>query len=676
MSSQQAKLNAKAAKIGSKATEIVFTEQKLPDPSTDFTTQFKAASSASKDISNEFILNVLPDFTPILMIVMFHCTRTVPALEASRHAKISVSTYIAYCMSLIYGYFLAADIYIRPSSTAQAQSYEETSYKAEFLEFLLSLPVPEFLVPILSSFAPTCDETRPNVQFIPSAAGFTYFTHFGTFYPINMFTHIHDLVAEIPANTPRNQVLQQFLRLELYTITAQIPRQANFTARLGNLICAGFPASTTAAAAPQTYGSRLFQHFSAVFNPVIFRDYQRRSTLASISLRNKTYPTPHMSFYDLIFSSDRANLSELTIVFRSISSAMQGNIKCSSSLAGMFKDQSGTNIMTHAYSVRPLPWYFHSALATDITANAPLTSNLTTVEPSAFAISVSFLPTFTGTAATNLTQPTMRPAPTAPANVAVTFDSVFNRLHPAAPTTAVNVPDFNDDFVTYTDEARLFPRALVLNPSDPSTIDAWKATAYGMVIYTADLDGTVLPVPNVDINLGIENSWFADSAVAYRYVIWNTSTFVGTAVPAVERKRRLPDRQTRFPAASLLIDRTTVNLPRAQPTVFPATNSNQYFAGLTFVLNANFLQYLQSFMGFRTADRRSPTAAADEVLGMPDARLNVWSPYSYVAIDNDNLPTTMANMDRIYFITNLRTLFGTRIPLVRVNNAMECMPLC
>jgi len=379
-----------------------------------------------------------------------------------------------------------------------------------------------------------------------------------------------------------------------------------------------------------------------------------------------------MNFYDFVFCANTTNLAELRVVFSSISSAMKGNIKCNGDLASYFKTPSGSEILRHGYSIYTMPTSHHVNLFSGTDRSLVAFTRLTSVDPAAYAAAIRYLAAPTTTGTNELTQPratcnTDRSHPTT-----VNYTSILNRLHS---TVGTPLSPAAIQFETFNEDRHMFPRVMVLNPTDPSTIDAWKATAFGMVIESFELDGTVIPMPNALVANGIENSWFADSAVPYQCCFWSMSFPAHTATTiATPRIRTLPRRQTLHPAASILVDRSKVNLPRFNPLVRAPAHNNMYFAGLSFIDFVSWPTKMQSFFGFNTADRRTNANNCDIPVGTPTGQLLVWSPYTYTAYTDETDFTPNFARQNIYFITNLRTLFGTRIPLVTVAPWNEAMP--
>jgi hypothetical protein len=653
-----------ATKVSVFSKDIEYIESKIPEPSQDFISKFKENSGARKDYSNRFTIDVFPNFVPILTYILYHVNQYTPLLEASHHAKISPGTFTAYCLSLIYGYILCCDLYVRDSPSMHASSWEDDARRQRFVEFLFTLPVPDFIAVILHKLTPTTSEHRGNITFVPSAAGFTYRTHFGRFFPINMFTNIHDLAAETPANTSPAEVYVRYLSRHLYALDTLNDVSLRFEASPAHFLGTYF----TSGNAPSSYASKLEQVFQTVFNPVLFRDYQRRQTLASVSIVPQSYSDEHVNFYDLVFSASSSNLAEYRIIFQSISGAMKGVIKCPGDLASFFKSFSGNDILRHGYSFYALPTWHHSPI--DFPESNFARPHRAT--PLDFSVAIHFLqaPTLPSIVAYN--QPSGKCETDESHNVTVTYDSGRNRLSPNDNDTAR--PNLQSDFVTFSETLHLFPKVYVFSPSG-STIDAWDATAFGMVIETADIDGTIVPHPNTALSLGIENTWFADSSIpvrcAYNATNFNTED---TTHRAHAMKRTISPRQTRFPAATLLVDRTSILLPRYRASGVSVPFVSELFPGLTQSNGWNWTQWSLRFLGFRTSDARDHTPASDQIPGM-SRDLLVYSPYTYTGYEGDDDFSSDFSSSKIYFITNLRTLFGTDVPLIELSNGLESMPI-
>jgi hypothetical protein len=56
---------------------------------------------------------------------------------------------------------------------------------------------------------------------------------------------------------------------------------------------------------------------------------------------------------------------------------------------------------------------------------------------------------------------------------------------------------------------------MIFEPSSDDPTIAWKASAFGMIIESIKIDGSVIPQPNLLANLAVENAHFANSAIPY-----------------------------------------------------------------------------------------------------------------------------------------------------------------
>lgn len=675
-------IKARLSQVSSLSSNIKYEESKVPEPALNYASQFKAAASPRVDSSNTFIIDTFPDFIPIICMIIFHANYYAHSIDSTNHAKASVPTFVAYCLSICYGYFLLSDMYVRPTPSAAAQEWKNSSYREDFAKFLASLPVPDFLSDFLRAFPVVADETRSNVLFVPSAAGFRYKRFFGRFFPVIAFTNLHDVTAEMPSNTPRHDILNETYGRILYSITAMYNGSPAFHASLGNFI--GFGYTTTGTNRNGHSASRLYQAFESVFNSVLFRDYQRRHTLAAINLVPKTYPTSYMNVYDLLFSADANNLSELRVVFTSISALFKGNIKSDGDLASFFDNQSGLSILRHGYSELQLPTFHHTQLIADSDSGLehPLTATLRPRPrtPAQVATEIGFL--VPGNLALSITheQPaatcdTDRAHPVTLTHTGWPFNLLLAARNPrTAPDTdsVTQVPHPTNDFIQFDEEHHVYPRVRVLSPADESTVDAWMATAFGMVIQSFEIDGSVVPHPDATLSLGTENTWFADSAISLEFVFRSTFLAKDNAAPVRARKRVHRPRQQAMPAALLFVDRTKINLPQIAPET--GTNiSGNTLPGMTIVPSVTWIQKAKSFLGFTTAYPLSPNE--NTFPGYDSADIYVWSPYTYTSVSPQQDGPVAHNEQRTYFLTNLRTIYGTRHRLIELENGLKCVPI-
>lgn len=667
MSTSKTMLSARISKAATKGQAIEFKPIENPPPMDTFENMFSAASGAHKDFANVHTINVLPNFVPIICYILFHVSANINALEMTGHAKISAATFAAYCLAVVYAHILVCDFDIRQPPSQHAAAYDQVQYKKDFLDYLRDLPVPQFMQPILNQLLPAADELRPHIWFVPSTAGYSFHHHFGRLFPLSAFFQIHDTVAELPGNSPRHEIIADLLSRPLYKISTLSNSRTDFAASIGHYF--GFGLSNSGSSS--YFESRLYQSFTSLFNPVLFRDYQRRRTLATVSITPLTFSSASHNAFDFMFGSRPNNCSEMRVIFDAISRAMKGSIPISGTVTDTFKNASGSKIMSHGYGEFALP----TASAADILAPSSTAKTMTSLSPSEFATHLRFLVKPTATANKTPSQPSG--TCTADNTHAVTLSHVswpFNLLSATAATTLKPNPD--SDYVLFNEKEHLFPKVQVLNYPDASTVDAWKVTAFGMVIESLEFDASIVPHPSIQIPNGIENSWFAESSVPLSFAVRLSRFGTSRALPSL-LKRANPIRSTRFPAASHLVNRAEVVLPHPASSITDELLSNT-IPGLTNSLLFTTLQKSLRFIGFNTVDARSHGSNDDAIPGVSPGSLLVWSPFTYVGY-SDNDYDEVAPMDysltRAYFITNLRTIFGTRFPLIELKNALDAMPV-
>jgi len=419
------------------------------------------------------------------------------------------------------------------------------------------------------------------------------------------------------------------------------------------------------------------QAFQSLFNPVLLRAYQQKQTFAPVHLKPFTYDSWNFNPYLCFLSMEHKNIHELQSLFTSVASTFKGSIKCSSDLAGIYKNLSGISTLVHGYAAFALPTW-HASPAVNTTATKP--SRLETED---FAQLIAFKQRDD----TSQYRPQANKRPvceTTPDHpVIIQTDSVL--IDDAKfPDDALNRNPTDYFLMKYSDEFDLYPDVRVLNFAEEDTISAWLTTLCGMIIESDELEASTVLQPNVLVELGIENAQFLGSAIPLRHVRPATHYKVITTRPSTYSDRfpvAIRDTVTASspPAATLFRSTSRVILP------FVVTN-NRYLGlsrlnyGLHHEHNTTFSQIYQTFFGFKVNahTNRAHNPAINEPPNTPYARLQVWSPYIYMSPsfdeewDDDSIES---EMKKIFFITNLRTFFGTDPSLIEIAHPLSAMPI-
>lgn len=676
----------RASALKAKTVEITFKDVDVADNSADILTLFESNSGVQYETSNEWIIDVFPNFTVIITYLMLICRRFALTDDYRIHPKVSTPTVTMYYLSVIYGFFLASDCYLRPTPSVHARLWKESSFRHDFLEFLLTLPVPETLIPILAQFFPTETERSKNVFFVPSAAGFDLSLFFGRYIPVNFFSVLHDSAATLQGNASRVDIMKHVLSQTLFSAT-----ENNLFIHYNMADFLGYTINSTTATTAEYMNSKFHQVFTTVFNPVLFRDFQRRSSLAEIGLASPKFKTFNPNAYDILFSATAPNLAELKIVLQTVSGFLNGHIPCKQSLGQVLTSISGNSILNHGYSTYSLPVMSYNKNHDAATFAAITKLQLTTAESRAQTISFLDAPA-TPVAPTSIVHAAQYEDTTTglranvPAGYQISHYWPFSLLTPAAGNS--RFPDAtreSNDLVIFDPEQNITPKVLLLDIANTGKATSAVPLLCGKIIESFELDGSTIEMPDLRKPLGLQNSLFADSAIPFKYATRATRFYPRTQGSILAPLRRArPNATNRLPASSLLHDRTVISIPKvpAHP-IAPRFNTTRVrdsaiptgIPGMTPVANADWIYYIQSFIGIRTSRPTESETASFTVPNMDAGRLLIWSPYTYnTYTDSDDITPDYAASHH-FFIMNLRTLFGTDYNLVEMKHPFEALPV-
>jgi hypothetical protein len=682
MSSSKFNASSRASVISKRAPIFEFKAITTPEHSVNFQASFKDASAAKKRTANIWTIDVFPDATTIHMYIEYHCALHAKAVDDRTHPKVTVPTLAAYCTAIYYGYILLNDMHVRPEPSNFASDYHNQHYKYEFSDFLLSLPVPEFMSPVLKYLSATAPETASHVVFCPSAAGFSHQYFFGLTVPVIAYTNIHDITASLPGNINPNTAITEVMAAPLYTLTRQSATTATaITITLAHLLAACIEkTSANNIDTYRNYASRRRQMFDSCFNPVLFRDYQRRQSLASINLRAPTFATHRYNPYDYIFAASPTNLKELKVVFSSVAATINGAIPLAGSLSSMFENISGTTILTHGYAQPRLPVYHYINVAADID---PTTTTIRMTKDYApeFATEIQWLtvPTMTHdslrhTVARDATArcDTDHAHPVTVTQGSTTYNLLRNTA-PADPPTNALAPT---PFIAFNEQTHVYPAVQVLCVGSQDEENAWMTTCFGMIVRSFEIDGSGISCPDPSVSNGLENVCFADSALAYTNTVKATSINLTSEHQA---RSRVQVRRNMFKSAIHLLDFSKVWIPRPLLSTFDQLVNNG-FPGISFQDNVTWLAMSLSFLGLKTITERDNAHNDTAPPHVAPDLTHAWSPYTYTPAPRSlefagNMQFGRLPADSVqYFIMNPRSMFGTLATIVNINDAIESMP--
>lgn len=656
-----------ASKIASRSVEIEYTEVKVPSTPDSFITKFRSATGISTGLSNQKMIHVLPNFMSIFLFCAYHANEYIGFLEPRNHAKISAATLTLYFLNLVYAHFLINDIYIYSQPSPYADSIMNENYSQSYVYYLLNLPVPEFLEPIIKYFTATSSSRRPNIVFRPSFAGYSHFHHYGKVFPLNILSNVHDLASSVSGRSDPNVINVELLTTLVY-------RVSTVDISTGMLFASLVPESSTTQADLTYLDNKPNQVFKALFNPVLLRALQMKQTFAPINLTPFKSETFSYNPYRAMMCINRKNVSELQTLLSSIASLFKGVIKCNGDLASMYKTQSGITILNHGYSHYALPTSHYNTLK----YNDTYMKRVRPLSPSDYAQLIRFkqTPDQTTLSKQNFELPECSVDPSHDLTVPTPHSILLeNTDFPKKSSSHLPSPRM---FIKYDDRRDLYPRVMVFNHTELDTISAYLTTLCGMIIESEELEGSLVLQPNPDAHIGVENSLFSQSAIQLAHITPTTFFSVHTATPTYPQIRDTI-RQDQPPAVSMLRSSSMVPIPYlTKGSRFDRLNELYY--GLAPVLHVTWPEKFQTFLGFKLNDNsnRPHSKPVNEPIRTPPFDTLVWSPYTYIAASYEfDVPNTEYNdnLKNIVMLVNFRTLFGSDVTLDEVAHPFEAMPI-
>jgi hypothetical protein len=659
-------ISSRVTKITSKSSELKFEEVKIPPPVNDFLSLYKSGSGISEGFSNMFTIDVLPNFVPIIMFCIYHAVSFSPQLELKNHAKVSTATVATYFLAIIYAHILVQDLHLRPQTSFYASEFMDIEYKRSFVNFVLHLPVPTFLDPILKKLFISTTDLRPHIVFCPSANGYSYAHHFGRFAPLSFFTHIHYMASSVQSNSNVNQVFAEYLTMNTLTVNNADTDIARSHYTPANILGIDMKDNTMSAPA-----NKFVQTFLSIFNPVLLRSTQQRQSFAPVYIKPVTMKTPRHNFYDAVFSASPSNLSELQTVFQSVAATFSGVVPCSGDLASVYNTISGTDIIVHGYSDYALPTWINTPAPED-TESYTKRLKFESDDDRAHKINFNQVASL-NVSSTKFTYPVCDDTPSH--KISLTSELVFisqKTFDPKKPNPPIS------SAVRYNSALHFQPKVRVLNFGTASSANAYMSTLTGMVIESFEIDSSVVPQPDTRLQIGVENSLFLTSGIPYSKVKpgldYNKTSFNYALARSIHN-------QNNPVFASHLVDSSMVIVPEITEE-HSGTLVSSNLPGLTSVPDYNWIHASRRFLGGRAslADTTSSNKNMIHPKSIMAESIIMWSPYSYTcpSVDLEDLDTlneAIAASRQTFFLSNFRTLFGTDVPLTEVSHFLEAMPI-
>jgi len=340
-------------------------------------------------------------------------------------------------------------------------------YESDFVDILLQLKVPTFMSTILQSIAPTRDARRTNLPFIPTLNGFSFMHDFGRTFPSLIFWHAHHLLATTQANINPNEFMRMFFLEPIITINND-----DFTVNqfFGDLYLQGVNE-------PRRHTKWIQVLLRQLFNPIVGRRLLQRPSLADVRLHRLNVNTcADINPYTYLFGYSRSNRTNLQPTLADISRyfAETGHkLDISEFLAAV----AGPTVLTHSYESVPLPTWHRLPPVPANNNNVPVHETDVT-----YAGRINFL---VHRAAHRGALPACPEQLATVANLYLVDNQAYN------PAEAPFKMQLFDEY------AHVTPDVLWFSPFDINTSSLTLSLVNGFKIESGDIDGTVVPHPNV-----------------------------------------------------------------------------------------------------------------------------------------------------------------------------------
>lgn len=572
------------------------------------------------------------NFLPIFMAIALYVGENYDSLQFKNHSKLSPPTLIAYFLSQLYIFYLLSDLQIR-SSPSEWTRFMTTPEYIDLLGFFRSMPVPAFMHKFFQAAAPVADPRRPNLVYVPSFACFDLHHDFGKYFPVSIFLLAHDYVLAKKMNDPAETLFENLLNIKFYG-----------DHYIGQLVGAHLHDGTN----NYNYTSQLLQAFEGIVNPALARARSNRSVYSRINYHVQPAEThlDNTNPYRYLLPLDDDNASEFRTFLESIGSSIGDSFGSTTPMMNLIATLSGTNLLIHGTCDYAIPTHHLKANATS--------GNVTPATAKTYATKLKFL-----------TNPTRATGGTWKYD-ADTAAHISDPMYLVADNTLAgyntHIHPTNSQVDKFLPRSSAAPAIRVLDPYDYNATTFKQIYLSGAIIESREIDGSGVPMADHRLTLDEENSQFLQSALPLSSIFRATNFNAGQDIWVEQRVSADSGRQK---ATTLLYDMTENRLPGVlKDTPGPVTR----IPGFTQRWIGQWWSAM-SKIGFYT-----PTFDRDESSRLPDmskGKVLLWSPYRYDA----GKGASTSRPDRIFMLSNLRTIFGTNPPLGEVPYYLEAIPV-
>lgn len=610
-----------------------------PAPRINLFERMDIPSNSENDNSIRRIIDVNPDFRYILLTIIFYVMKLYDDKKQTPNPLLTPASFTAYCMFLVYGFFLVNDYHGRPVPSIYASEYMDSDARAQLFDALKEAFVPPFLLQVFHALSDVSDPRRPGLQYFPTLNGFRFATDFGRFLLPASFMQMHNLTAEHDTSRPGINAMHQWLSLTCLLAV-------NSVSDTQNIRNANFVSSTNAG----IFRSHLFEAILTLFSPVTGKSLIRRTNMEPIPLSspvnfavNHDIDNRHITSnpYILFLNATSLNVKHMTLFIQDFSNIVKNEFNGQFQLGAVPDDMSGLSILNHGYSLPAIPTW-HSD---EITLKDELLVKTSPLDFDEYATKRKFL------------QPLPKykkgkeiPWPTKDES------SIWSNLYLTTKGKDHDSKQEPDSVITADSELHEMPRCFWLQPYTEGDQPIAYAMIAGLLIESAEVDGSSIPAPDTSVALRKTNNNFLQGALPLRNVIPGYTPKGMSIVTAFKRASVKKD-----------LDKISIDLYNLAENRLPKfdsdiedTTDNPTVPGFSVIEHVRSFSLAFSKISF--LEKSDPKT---------EKKLPVWSPYRYVSTTSDGYPKE----NDTYMLINFRCMYGTHIPLTATNHPFERIPI-
>lgn len=592
-----------------------------PKPVGTYFNSLNIKGKLTTDKGTYFTIDVQPDMRFITFYTIYTTCEDYAGLVVDNNPFVSIPSLIGYKLILFAAQNLLFDIHARQTKSASCLPFEDSTRKASLLQTLMNCHVPTDMQLPLEQLAPTFDPLRPDLEFVPSFASFSFKHDFGRTIPPIVFFMIHNILANAEDDVTPLSIMTEIYETTFTTVEGQ-------QLSISNLFGGPYLDGNVAASHDNWFRSSLERALMTAIGQTL----SLNPTLINLPLNPSTHAqaTDINPYYYLLFG-DNCNYEAVLKIIESINRFYKAKDPSLPTLGSYLGKVSGIQVLTHSLESSTLPTW-HTLFTNELTDRTHKK-----VTDSQFATKVNFLaqrPTYTG----KLVFPTA-------------VEDIEPKLYQVE-KKKFNPTECPVQYLTFSARDNVHPDALWYQPYSKNTSSISHSLILGLKIESEELDATIIPIPNPTSTLIDTNSSYLAGSVPINKIkpIYPLNT--QHLLPVRDRKLK----ESNDPISIIRRDCSTNAL-----TTFSADHVNTDF-------NGAFGYTRENNHDDQSAGTTYCAWPSDKDCPYPDDTLYLWSSYRH------NNGCKSPEKKKLYMYYSLRPFYGLNTVLSQTRGPAKMLP--